>query len=175
MRTHQFKKVRQHFRDEPVRLFLGKNKLLQIALGRTPEEEYADNLRHVSKRIAGGSIGLLLTSCPQKVESYLAQLVEPDFARAGAEASRDVAIEASRLEFFPVSMVEQFRKLGLPVDVKEGKVVLRDGRTEFGICKAGEVLSAEKCKLLEHFDIKLVNFSVKLECRWSNGEFEELS
>lgn len=27
---------------------MGKNSVAQIALGRTPEEEYKDNLRHVS-------------------------------------------------------------------------------------------------------------------------------
>ena len=31
------------------RIFMGKNTIAQIALGRTPEEEYKDNLRHVSK------------------------------------------------------------------------------------------------------------------------------
>lgn len=31
-----------------LRLFLGKNSIAQIALGRTPEEEYKDNLRHIS-------------------------------------------------------------------------------------------------------------------------------
>jgi hypothetical protein len=30
-------------------MFLGKNSVAQIALGRTPEEEYKDNLRHVAK------------------------------------------------------------------------------------------------------------------------------
>lgn len=28
---------------------MGKNSIAQIALGRTPEEEYKDNLRHISK------------------------------------------------------------------------------------------------------------------------------
>lgn len=31
------------------RIFMGKNSIAQIALGRTPEEEYKDNLRHISK------------------------------------------------------------------------------------------------------------------------------
>ncbi len=28
---------------------MGKNSIAQIALGRNPEEEYKDNLRHISK------------------------------------------------------------------------------------------------------------------------------
>jgi len=176
MRSNKFKDVRLHFREEaPSRIFLGKNKLLQIALGRTPEEEYADNLRHVAKRITGGSVGLLFTSRPrQQVEDYFDGLVEPDFARADSVAKRTVTVTSGMLEKFPVSIMEQFRKLGMPVEIQNGKVVFRDGRTQFGICKEGETISAEKCKLLVHFGIKLADFKVSLICRWEDGEFEML-
>ena len=33
------------------RIFLGKNSITQIAFGRTPEDEFKDNLRHVSEVI----------------------------------------------------------------------------------------------------------------------------
>ena len=154
---------------------LGKNKLLQIALGRTPEDEYSDNLRHVAKRISGGSGGLLFTSQARKdVEAYFGSMVEPDFARAGSTAPRDVVVTSQQLEHFPVSLVEQFRKLGLPVEIQDGKVVFRDSLTEFRICKEGETLSAEKCKLLVQFEIKLAEFKVTLVCHWSDGDFELL-
>lgn len=181
MRSNKFKEVRMHFRpspmnDVPSRIFLGKNKLLQIALGRSPEEEYSDNLRHVSKRITGGSVGLLFTSRPRtEVEEYFANLVKPDFARAGFVSTRTVHISRDMLVNFPASMVEQFRKLGLPTKVDNGKVVFMDGQNEFRLCKEGETLSAEKCKLLVQFGIKLSEFKVHLLCRWSGGEFEVLS
>ena len=172
MRSSKFKNVRLHF---PGRIFLGKNKLLQIALGRTPEEEYADNLRHVAKRITGGSVGLLLTSSPrQEVEQYFASLVEPDFARAGSVAPRSEMVTSRMLEEFPVSMMEQLRKLGMPVEIQQGKVVFRDGVEEFRICKEEEVLSVEKCKILKHFGIQLADFRVTLACRWEDGAFEVL-
>merc|ERR1712232_425286 len=66
MRSSKFKDVRSYFRDTDSdgkassRILLGKNKLLHIALGRTPEDEYSDNLRHVAKLITG-SVGLLFT------------------------------------------------------------------------------------------------------------------
>lgn len=174
MRSSKFKNVRLYFREDNSRIFLGKNKLLQIALGRTEEEEYQENLHHVGKRIKGGSVGLLLTSLPrQQVESYFEQWEEPDFARAGSEASEQVVVTNEMLSTFPVSMVEQLRKLGMPVEIKNGKVVLID-RDEWRLCKAGEVLSAEKCKLLVHFDKKLATFKVQLVAFWSDGEFEPL-
>jgi mRNA turnover protein 4 len=178
MRSSKFKNVRLEFRgsDEvPSRIFLGKNKLLQIALGRNPEEEYSDNLRHVAKGITGGSVGLLFTSRPRnEVEGYFESMIEPDFARAGSVSSRTVMVTNELLERFPVSMMEQFRKLGMPVEIKVGRVVLRDEVEEFRVCKEGETLSAEKCKLLVHFEIKVANFKVDLVSRWADGEYEEL-
>lgn len=178
MRSSKFKNVRLHFRgseETPSRIFLGKNKLLQIALGRTPEEEYSDNLRHLAKRITGGSVGLLFTSRPrEEVESYFESMVEPDFCRAGSTAPRDAIVKNEQLENFPVSMMEQFRKLGMSVEIQNGKIIFRDGQTEHRICKKGETLSAEKCKLLEQFGFKLAEFKVTLVCRWANGDFELL-
>jgi len=62
----------------------------------------------------------------------------------------------------------------MPVEIKNGKIILRDAQTSFRICKEGEILSVEKCKLLVHFDIKLADFKVTLVSRWSNGEFDLL-
>jgi mRNA turnover protein 4 len=184
MRSNKFKDIRLHFRQNgsmedgpPTRIFLGKNKLMQIALGRTPEDEYSDNLRHVSSKITE-SVGLLCTSrSKQEVMEYFADFSEPDFARSGFVSPKDVFITNEMLSHYPVSMVEQqFRKQGLPVKVDNGKIVLMDGKAEYRLCKEGETLSPEKCKALTHFDIKLSEFRVKLVCCWSqNGEFEELS
>jgi len=194
MRSCKFKDIRMHFRssakggdmedgddnDEsaPSRIFLGKNKLLQIALGKTPEDEYADNIRHVSGAISE-SVGLLFTSrSKQGVQDYFENLAEPDFARSGFVATRDVVITNEMLANHPVSMMEQqFRKQGLPVRIDNGIIVLLDGLKEYRLCKEGEVLSPEKCKALSHFGIKLSEFRVKLVCYWSRkaGEFEMLS
>ena len=180
MRSSKFKNVRLDFRGtdddgSSSRIFLGKNKLLQIALGRSPEEEYADNLHHLTKRIHGGSVGLLLTSRDKKfVEDYFSNLQEPDFARAGSTANREVRISSEELSNFPVSMMEQFRKCGMPVEIKMGKIILRDEKDSYRICKENEVLSADKCKLLVLLGFKLSTFKVELVCRWSGGEFELL-
>eukprot|EP00525_Craspedostauros_australis_P012563 CAMPEP_0198118298 /NCGR_PEP_ID=MMETSP1442-20131203/21084_1 /TAXON_ID= /ORGANISM="Craspedostauros australis, Strain CCMP3328" /LENGTH=229 /DNA_ID=CAMNT_0043776527 /DNA_START=128 /DNA_END=817 /DNA_ORIENTATION=+ len=180
MRSNKFKDIRMHFRDnngehKPSRILLGKNKLLKIALGKGPEDEYADNLRQVSKQIEG-SVGLLFTSRPRKeVEGFFAGFSEPDFARAGFQSPRDVIITNEMLFNHPTSMLEQqFKKLGLPVDIDNGKIVLINSKNEHRLCKKGEELSPEKCKLLTHFGIKLSEFKVHLVCRWSDGEFDML-
>jgi len=176
MRSAKFKKVRLHFRDDGSRIFLGKNKLLQIALGRSGEEEYADNLRQVAKLLVGGSVGLLFSNQSKKeVQAYFNQKVEADYARAGSVANRQAEVTPEMLKQFPSSMMEPFRKLGLPVEIKNGVIIFREGIESYRICKEGETLTAEKCKLLVHFGLALANFQVSLEACWSNGEFEPLA
>ena len=181
MRSSKFKDIRMHFRSSgdsmgvPSKIMLGKNKLIQIALGKTPEDEYADNLRHVSKEISE-NVGLLFTSRTRaEVEEFFQNFCEPDFARAGFVAPREVIVTNKMLFNHPVTMLEQqFRKLGLPVKIQNGKIVLLGDKEEHVLCKEGETLSVEKCKLLTHFGVKLSEFKVKLVCHWSKGEFEML-
>eukprot|EP00526_Cylindrotheca_closterium_P019775 CAMPEP_0113602674 /NCGR_PEP_ID=MMETSP0017_2-20120614/880_1 /TAXON_ID=2856 /ORGANISM="Cylindrotheca closterium" /LENGTH=230 /DNA_ID=CAMNT_0000511033 /DNA_START=33 /DNA_END=725 /DNA_ORIENTATION=+ /assembly_acc=CAM_ASM_000147 len=181
MRSNKFKDIRMHFRstgdamDVPSKIMLGKNKLIQIALGKTPEDEYSDNLRQVSKEITE-NVGLLFTSRTRAdVEEFFQNFSAPDFARAGSIAPRDVIVTNKMLLNHPVTMLEQtFRKLGLPVKIQNGKIVLLNDSEEYQLCKEGETLSVEKCKLLTHFGVKLSEFKVKLVCHWSKGEFELL-
>lgn len=180
MRSNKFKKIRMDFRQPDMegrrsRVFLGKNKLMQIALGRTTEDEYSENLRHVSKLVVG-NVGLLMTSKPDaEVEEYFSNFAEDDFARAGATATRTVTVNNEMLYNFPTSMVEQFRKLNLPVDIDNGKIVLIGGKKEHAICEEGDELTVEACKLLVQFGVKLTEFRVKLLCRWKSTDhsFEE--
>jgi mRNA turnover protein 4 len=179
MRSNKFKDVRMHFRDADMegnmsRIFLGKNKLMQVALGRGPEDEHSENLSRVSK-LTTGSVGLLVTSRGREdVEGYFSTLVEKDFARAGAVAPSTLKITGDMVATHPISMTEQFRKLGMPVEVQNGKIGLVGGKTEFVACKEGQPLSAEACKILVHFGVKAADFRVKLICRWSDGEFEAM-
>merc|ERR1711862_628061 len=108
------------------RLFLGKNKLIQIALGRTIEDEHDLNLHEVSKYITG-SIGLLCTS-KSKTD------IEHDFARVGQyPISQNIIITNQDIKKFQTTMVDLFRKLGLPVEVNNGILKLIGGREEYSL------------------------------------------
>merc|ERR1712157_418705 len=125
----------------------GKNKLLQIALGKNIEDEYNDNLLYISKRIVGGNIGLLLTSKSRNdVESFFNNFIKDDYPTAGFISKRKIQISNDDIKHFPVSMVEQLRKLGLQTEIKNGTVVLADHKKIVTICKENEILSVEKCK-----------------------------
>ena len=185
MRSTHFKDVRCHFRSSSKkndtagggRLFLGKNKLLQIALGRTMADEYSNNLSQISTHITG-SAGILCTSmAPTDVEGYFASLNVPEYAKCGTICPETVAITSDALAAdHPACMMELFRKLGLPVEVRNGKLALVGGRASYEVCTKGKELTAEQCKILVHMGIKLSVFRINLLRRWEkkDGAIEEL-
>ncbi|RHY90037.1 hypothetical protein DYB35_001244 [Aphanomyces astaci] len=172
MRTNHFKVVRADFSDS--RFFLGKNKVMKVALGRTREEEYADNLFKLSADITGG-VGLLMTNkSKDDVVKYFKDLSVEDYAKSGFVATETVTIPAGPQPQFVGSMVESLRQLGLPIDLKRGVIVLTNDHT---ICKEGATLTPEQAKLLVHFDKKLSTFNVQLVSRWATegGVYERLA
>lgn len=52
IRANSFKKLSMGLRDNS-KFFLGKNKVMQVALGHTPEDECADNAHLLSKYLRG--------------------------------------------------------------------------------------------------------------------------
>ena len=60
MRAGPFKTLAHKMRSDS-KFFLGKNKVIQVALGRTPEEEHADN-SHLLAKYMRGQVCLLATN-----------------------------------------------------------------------------------------------------------------
>lgn len=52
LRSKLLKEVRMDFRKDS-RFFMGKNKVMVLALGKSEQDEYQDSLRQVSKRLKG--------------------------------------------------------------------------------------------------------------------------
>ncbi|XP_064115915.1 mRNA turnover protein 4 homolog [Macrobrachium nipponense] len=59
MQTNNLKDMRLEWSHS--RFFLGKNKVMALALGRTPEEEVCENIHKVSSKLVG-HCGLLFTN-----------------------------------------------------------------------------------------------------------------
>jgi len=161
MRSNKFKQVRMEWKDS--RFFLGKNKIMQVALGRTEEEEYQENMSKISERL-NGSVGILATNRSiEEVQSYFAEFAEAECARAGFVATESVALKQGPLPQFIHSMTEPLRKLGLPVELKIGVVSLYQ---DFQVCNKGDVLTPEQAKILGHLDNKMSEFRIKVLCSW---------
>ena len=143
MRTVAFKDVRAAWKDS--RFFLGKNKVMRVALGRDHEDEYRDGLADLGRGLVG-SVGLLFTNrSKEEVMEYFSKLAVRDFARMGAPATDTVMMQAGALTGMAHTMVEQLRKLGMPVELQNGVVHLT---SDYTVCKEGEALSVDQARIL---------------------------
>ncbi|CDK24096.1 unnamed protein product [Kuraishia capsulata CBS 1993] len=154
------------------KLILGKRKVLQKALGESPEDEYKDNLHQLSKSI-DGVCGLLFTNeTPETVTDYFSAYSKQDYSRSNTKSpitfvipegivySRggQIAIE----EDVPMShsMEPTMRtKLKVPTKIKNGKVFLE---APFAVCKEGDVLDVTQALILKQFGVAASEFKVKL-------------
>lgn len=168
MRNVQLKQIRHEWRHS--RFFFGKNKVMAIALGRTPEEEYRENLHKLSAQLSGQA-GLLFTNkTKQEVFDYFESYIVSDFARSGNLAITDVEVKSGPLLNFSHSMEPQLRQLGLPTTLKKGIVTLI---TDYTICKRGEKLTPEQARILKLFGNMMAEFQMNIEGMWSNdGSWE---
>ncbi|XP_013639215.1 PREDICTED: mRNA turnover protein 4 homolog [Brassica oleracea var. oleracea] len=130
MRNIKFKEFRNQFRHNG-RFFLGSNKVMQVALGRSASDEIRPGIFKVSKFLLHGDAGLLVTDMPkEEVESngskYLILIAlqnayeDSDFSRTGSTAVETVELKEGPLEQFTHEMEPFLRKQGMPVRLNKG-------------------------------------------------------
>ena len=170
MRTTQFKDLRGAMAADS-RFFLGKNRVMQRALGATRETEFRPNLAQLAGDLRG-NVGLLMTNKSQpEVEAAFAEYEQPDFARAGCVAPADVSVPRGPLSL-PHTMVEELRKLGMnSLRLDKGVPTLP---LDFAICAVGDALTPEQCRLLKHFGHREAVFQLHLISAWRDGAYEVL-
>ncbi|ESR45186.1 Ribosome assembly factor mrt4 [Citrus sinensis] len=167
MRNLKFKEFREQIK--PSRFFLGSNKVMQVALGRSVSDEIQPGLNKVSKFLCGNT-GLFLTNMPkEEVESLFNKYEDYDFARTGSMATEKVELPEGPLEQFTHEMEPFLRKQGMPVRLNKGVVELV---SDFVVCEEGKPLSPESARILRLLGIKMATFKLHLICRWSAEDFE---
>ena len=80
------------------KIFFGKNKVMQVAMGRSQEEEYQENFHLLSARLVGPCMVLFTNRARGEVEDFFNSIHEKDYARMGMIMTRDVSLEKGPLE-----------------------------------------------------------------------------
>jgi len=164
-RTTHVKDVRDALKGS--RFFFGKNRVMQLALGRTPEEEIEDNLSKLTEEITG-NCGLLFTNQPkEEVINFFEDFKPKDFARSGQRAIETLELPKGPLPKFSHVMEPHLRKLGLPTTLVKGAVHLSK---PFVVCEKGDVLTPEQANILKLLEVQMSEFKVLLKAVWSQKD-----
>lgn len=94
IRSGPFKVVANQWRADS-RFYLGKNKVMQVALGKKPEDEPADNTHLLSKYLRGQVCLLLSNQGKESIEKRFKEIEasHEDFATAGTKAAYTVFLK----------------------------------------------------------------------------------
>ncbi|CAM8901392.1 unnamed protein product [Rhodiola kirilowii] len=168
MRNLKFKEFREQLKATS-RFFLGSNKVMQVALGRSESDEIRSGISNVSKLLHGDA-GLVFTNMPKEdVERLFNEYEESDFARTGSIASETVELKEGPLEQFTHEMEPFLRKQGMPVKLNRGVVELV---ADYVVCEEGKPVSPEASRILRLLGVKMATFKLHLVCRWSPEDFD---
>ncbi|KAI4299029.1 hypothetical protein L6164_032524 [Bauhinia variegata] len=168
MRNQRFKEFREQLKSTS-RFFLGSNKVMQVALGRSAANEVRPGLYKVSKLLRGDA-GMCFTNLPkEEVQRLFNEFEEYDYARTGSIATEKVDLKEGPLEQFTHEMEPFLRKQGMPVRLNKGVVELI---SDYIVCEEGKPLSPEAARILRLLGIKMATFRLSLICRWSPDDFE---
>eukprot|EP00762_Andalucia_godoyi_P007587 ANDGO_00849.mRNA.1 Ribosome assembly factor mrt4 len=168
-RSSAMKDVRMEYRSS--RFFLGKNKVMRLALGKTRNDAHAENT-HLLSRVLRGNCGLMFSNEePDNVIAFLSTYRPSDYAKPGFKATERVSLHRGLIDF-PVSSEPMLRSLGLPVRINKGTLELSD---DYVVCEEGKPLSVEQARILKLFKKHMSVFSLKVTAFWSDGKFSRVS
>ncbi len=119
------------------------------ALGDDLESEYLPGTSNIASRLSG-NVGLMFSSLPKnEIAAFFEAYSRKDFSRGGYKASESVTISEGPLMRhgmnMPNNMEVQLRKLGMPTELKQGVLCLRQ---DYRICKRGSTLTSDQAHLL---------------------------
>ncbi|ORM40611.1 Arginine--tRNA ligase [Babesia sp. Xinjiang] len=152
---------------KPGRLFYGKNKVMQLALGAKPETELLPDLHKVAEQLVGERALLVTSEAPDVVRTKLEGYKVVDFAKAGHIASDTVVLKPDdgSLEVFPGNMEPQFRQLGLPTTLNMGKIQLLG---EYIVCERDRPLTPTQARVLKVLGIRMALFEANIHGYWTD-------
>jgi len=166
-RNVHVKEVRQRFANG--RLFCGKNKLMQLALGTSPETEVEENLHQMAQEVVG-EVGLLLTDEPiEAVQKYLSEFRPVDFAKSGFVATRTISLPRGEDAFKTMShaIEPHLRTLGLPTQLNNGKIIMLGDHV---VCTEGKELTVDQAQILKLLEIKMSTFIMTAKAVYSKKD-----
>jgi mRNA turnover protein 4 len=167
LRNNTFKDLKADL-CETSRFFMGSNKVLQVALGKGPEDEQKEHLSQVSTHITG-HCGLVFTNLTKDdLTVAMKKYQVSDFARTGSVAPETVVVEKGNVHGKHGGLMEHtleptLRKNGMPTKLNRGVIELL---ADHLVCKEGDCISPQGAILLRLFGHELATFKMDLLCGW---------
>lgn len=172
--NQHMKALRMHFKYNG-QFSCPKVKPTMLALGSNASNEYRENLHFVSQALKtkarGQHRGLFFcNNGPEEVLPFMRRHRVASFAKTGFVATRDYIIRKGVLTMFAFCQEVQLKRLGLPVLLKRGKLLLNQ---DYVVCEKGQPLRPEQSKLLELLGLKMARFEITIYGYWNGEKYQQ--
>lgn len=166
MRNNLLKELRSEWKKDS-RFIFGKNRVMQLALGKSEAEETEENLHKLAIRLRG-QCGLLFTDrSEEEVIEWSKQYSALEYARSGFIATKTIVLPEGPLDDFSHAIEPHLRSLGMPTKLEKGVVKLYK---EYTVCTEGKLLTPEQARILKLFAKPMATFSLQIKCSWSRDD-----
>ena len=140
---------------------MGALRVLRLALGASEEESVKPGYHALGTWLNGSSCGVVFTDRSLDEMQEVMDMVNIEgFAKSGHVAAFDVRLEEGQvLEDLEFSQEQYVRKLGLPVKLHRGRIVLTDDHT---LCVKGQKMTPEQATLVRLLGHMMSVFTVSI-------------
>ena len=165
--------LKDYFKDSIF--MIGKNKVIQVGLGRDETEEKKEGSSKLNQFLKGNCGLFFSDKDPDDIIEYFKKYSCPYFGNTGSISNQTLILKRGfdeHLNDFPSTMESQFRQLGMSVKVDNGKFCLLD---DYVVCQKDKPLTADQSKMCKHLNIYLDEFKIYIKAYLgNNGQFVEV-
>jgi len=101
-----------------------------------------------------------------KLFKFIESSKTPAYARGGEIAPEDIIVPAGDTPFRPGPILSELQRVGLPVAVERGKIVVKKDTT---LVKKGEVIPKDIAEVLTKLDIKPIKLGFDVKAIYEDG------
>ncbi|KYN97431.1 putative ribosome biogenesis protein MRT4 [Plasmodium gaboni] len=160
----------EHFKPNG-KFFIGKNKLMKLALGINENNEIKPNMSKISELLVGNRILLITKDGPLSVLKFFNEFQPEEYIKHGNISPQDITLKCGDVLNVPVSMQKDLQKRKLNFDIIDQKIILKENKI---LAEKDKLISLENSKILRMLNMKIAFFDITVLGYWYLDTFVSL-
>ncbi|SOV18495.1 ribosome biogenesis protein MRT4, putative [Plasmodium sp. gorilla clade G2] len=160
----------EHFKPNG-KFFIGKNKLMKLALGINENNEIKPNMSKISELLVGNRILLITKDSPLNVLKFFNEFQPEEYIKHGNISPQDITLKCGDVLNVPVSMQKDLQKRKLNFDIIDQKIILKENKI---LAEKDKLISLENSKILRMLNMKIAFFDITVLGYWYLDKFVSL-
>ncbi|VWU51054.1 ribosome biogenesis protein MRT4, putative [Hepatocystis sp. ex Piliocolobus tephrosceles] len=170
--NNNLKHAIEHFKAGGGKFFIGKNKLMQLALnGAIIEQKAASNLEKISELLVGNRVLLLTKDKPLSVIKFFNEFQPEEYIKPGNVSTVNVVLKCGKELNVPVSMQKDLQQRKVNFEISDQKIILIEDKV---LATKDKIITPENAQILRMLNMKIAYFDITVLAYWHKRQFVSL-